>query len=124
MAKKQELVLNPGKLSGVCGRLMCCLGYEIEQPKTERTPEEETIVLTDENLQEDGAPGKKPGREQAARQPEDRSVQKRESKQQQQPAAPETKRPHVKEKAHHLKRKDKGKPFSRRKKFFKKKRNK
>ena len=32
MAKKQELVLNPGKLSGICGRLMCCLGYEINQP--------------------------------------------------------------------------------------------
>lgn len=31
MAKKQELVLNPGKLSGICGRLMCCLGYEIDQ---------------------------------------------------------------------------------------------
>jgi len=31
MAKKQELSLNPGKLSGICGRLMCCLGYEVEQ---------------------------------------------------------------------------------------------
>ena len=28
MAKKQELILNTGKLSGVCGRLMCCLGFE------------------------------------------------------------------------------------------------
>jgi len=28
MAKSQELVLNANKLSGVCGRLMCCLGYE------------------------------------------------------------------------------------------------
>jgi hypothetical protein len=28
MAKQQELVLNTCKLSGVCGRLMCCLGYE------------------------------------------------------------------------------------------------
>jgi cell fate regulator YaaT (PSP1 superfamily) len=30
MAKEQELVLNTSKLSGVCGRLMCCLGYEYE----------------------------------------------------------------------------------------------
>jgi cell fate regulator YaaT (PSP1 superfamily) len=30
MAKRQELVLNTGKLSGVCGRLMCCLGFEYE----------------------------------------------------------------------------------------------
>ncbi|GAB4388943.1 MAG: hypothetical protein Kow0025_11270 [Thermodesulfovibrionales bacterium] len=31
MAKQQELVLNTCKLSGVCGRLMCCLGYEYGQ---------------------------------------------------------------------------------------------
>jgi cell fate regulator YaaT (PSP1 superfamily) len=28
MAKDQGLALNPAKLSGVCGRLMCCLVYE------------------------------------------------------------------------------------------------
>ncbi len=28
MAKGQNLVLNPTKISGVCGRLMCCLRYE------------------------------------------------------------------------------------------------
>ena len=28
MAKTQGLSLNPGKISGLCGRLMCCLGYE------------------------------------------------------------------------------------------------
>ncbi len=28
MAKDQNLSLNPAKISGVCGRLMCCLGYE------------------------------------------------------------------------------------------------
>lgn len=28
MAKRQDLVLNPAKISGICGRLMCCLGYE------------------------------------------------------------------------------------------------
>jgi cell fate regulator YaaT (PSP1 superfamily) len=42
MAKKQELVLNTGKLSGVCGRLMCCLGFEY----TETSPED--AALTDE----------------------------------------------------------------------------
>ncbi len=30
MAKDQGLALNPGKISGVCGRLMCCLQYEHE----------------------------------------------------------------------------------------------
>ena len=28
MAKVQNLTLNPSKISGVCGRLMCCLVYE------------------------------------------------------------------------------------------------
>jgi cell fate regulator YaaT (PSP1 superfamily) len=28
MAKKQNLSLNPAKISGMCGRLMCCLSYE------------------------------------------------------------------------------------------------
>lgn len=28
MAKEQELPLNPMKISGLCGRLLCCLGYE------------------------------------------------------------------------------------------------
>ena len=31
MAKEQGLPLNPSKISGVCGRLMCCLSYENEQ---------------------------------------------------------------------------------------------
>ena len=28
MAKTQNLSLNPTKISGTCGRLMCCLKYE------------------------------------------------------------------------------------------------
>lgn len=30
MAKNQELALNPNKINGVCGRLLCCLSYENE----------------------------------------------------------------------------------------------
>ncbi|MBR7186051.1 MAG: stage 0 sporulation family protein [Clostridia bacterium] len=30
MAKNQGLSLNPGKINGLCGRLMCCLAYEDE----------------------------------------------------------------------------------------------
>ena len=33
MAKKQNLSLNPAKISGLCGRLMCCLKYEAETYK-------------------------------------------------------------------------------------------
>lgn len=31
MAKEQSLSLNPTKISGVCGRLMCCLNYENDE---------------------------------------------------------------------------------------------
>ena len=31
MAKNQDLPLNPSKVSGVCGRLLCCLSYENDQ---------------------------------------------------------------------------------------------
>jgi cell fate regulator YaaT (PSP1 superfamily) len=31
MAKEQGLSLNPMRISGICGRLLCCLGYEDEQ---------------------------------------------------------------------------------------------
>ena len=33
MAKTQGLALNPSKISGVCGRLMCCLQYEHDNYK-------------------------------------------------------------------------------------------
>jgi cell fate regulator YaaT (PSP1 superfamily) len=52
MAKQQELVLNTGKLSGTCGRLMCCLGYEYMEARAE--------VAADKSLAEvaEGEPGK------------------------------------------------------------------
>ncbi|HEX5565173.1 MAG TPA: regulatory iron-sulfur-containing complex subunit RicT, partial [Sporosarcina sp.] len=31
MAKDQNLSLNPSKISGLCGRLMCCLKYENDE---------------------------------------------------------------------------------------------
>ncbi len=33
MAKEQNLSLNPTKISGICGRLMCCLKYEYDNYK-------------------------------------------------------------------------------------------
>ena len=40
MAKNQNLSLNPSKISGMCGRLMCCLAYEDEggRPSQESAP--------------------------------------------------------------------------------------
>jgi cell fate regulator YaaT (PSP1 superfamily) len=36
MAKQQNLSLNPSKLSGLCGRLKCCLRYELPNGKGEQ----------------------------------------------------------------------------------------
>ncbi len=46
MAKQQDLSLNTGKLSGTCGRLMCCLGYEYNESEgttATKKPEAATI---------------------------------------------------------------------------------
>jgi len=37
MAKEQNLSLNPTKISGVCGRLMCCLRYECDHYEDTRS---------------------------------------------------------------------------------------
>ena len=46
MAKVQNLSLNPTKISGTCGRLMCCLKYEQEayEDAVKRLPKEESFV--------------------------------------------------------------------------------
>lgn len=48
MAKEQNLSLNPTKISGICGRLMCCLKYEHEMYEKilERLPSIGSIVMT------------------------------------------------------------------------------
>ena len=48
MAKEQNLSLNPSKISGNCGRLMCCLKYENEvyEEKLKRLPSIGAIVQT------------------------------------------------------------------------------
>jgi cell fate regulator YaaT (PSP1 superfamily) len=46
MAKKQELVLNTGKLSGICGRLMCCLGFEYTETYQEDSALTESDALS------------------------------------------------------------------------------
>ena len=55
MAKNQNLALNPSKINGVCGRLLCCLEYEDQEyinmskgmpnvGKKIKTPDGEAIV--------------------------------------------------------------------------------
>jgi cell fate regulator YaaT (PSP1 superfamily) len=48
MAKEQNLSLNPTKISGICGRLMCCLNYEQEtyEKIRKKLPKVDSIVET------------------------------------------------------------------------------
>ncbi len=41
-AKKQQIVINPTKISGLCGRLMCCLAFE-EETRGRMYAEEEKV---------------------------------------------------------------------------------
>ena len=52
MAKEQNLSLNPTKISGVCGRLMCCLKNEEEtyEVLNSRLPNVGDYVTTDDGL--------------------------------------------------------------------------
>lgn len=54
MAKDQKLSLNPTKISGACGRLMCCLKYEQEsyEELTKNLPNEGDVIKTDKGIGE------------------------------------------------------------------------
>ena len=54
MAKEQNLSLNPTKISGICGRLMCCLNYEQStyEDIRKRMPKVGSIVKTSEGTGE------------------------------------------------------------------------
>ncbi len=48
MAKLQKLPLNPTKISGICGRLLCCLSYEYKTYKElcKKLPKEGRVINT------------------------------------------------------------------------------
>jgi cell fate regulator YaaT (PSP1 superfamily) len=50
MAKLQNLPLNPTKISGICGRLLCCLSYEYKTYKdlSKKLPKEGKTINTPE----------------------------------------------------------------------------
>lgn len=63
MAKDQNLSLNPTKISGICGRLMCCLKYEHEvyldlrkgmphDGETVKTPDGNAVVINTQIIRE------------------------------------------------------------------------
>ena len=56
MAKQQDLSLNTGKLSGTCGRLMCCLGYEYNEGEPNACPRRAVEKVTEITKNEVEAP--------------------------------------------------------------------
>lgn len=63
MAKDQNLSLNPTKISGICGRLMCCLKYEHEvyldlkkgmpnEGEVVKTPGGKAVVMSTQTIRE------------------------------------------------------------------------
>jgi len=48
MAKRQDISLNPSEISGLCGRLLCCLAYEDDyyQEVKHKLPQVREIVNT------------------------------------------------------------------------------
>src|SRR5690606_4697896 len=53
-AKVQKATLDPTKISGRCGRLMCCLRYEDEtyEDLRKRLPHRKTVVETEDGIGE------------------------------------------------------------------------
>jgi len=54
MAKEQNLSLNPTKISGLCGRLMCCLRYESDQYAPVRREQAPPCKRGQTSTEEDG----------------------------------------------------------------------
>jgi cell fate regulator YaaT (PSP1 superfamily) len=57
MAKQQALSINQSKLSGICGRLMCCLGYEFRDKASDAAgngEQSEELVTVMEDAIENG----------------------------------------------------------------------
>jgi cell fate regulator YaaT (PSP1 superfamily) len=50
MAKEQSVSLNPEKISGLCGRLMCCLAFEFDgyQDMKKNVPKCGKVINTDD----------------------------------------------------------------------------
>jgi len=55
MAKQQALSINQSKLSGICGRLMCCLGYEFKDKSSDTAgngeQSEELVTVTEDAVE-------------------------------------------------------------------------
>jgi cell fate regulator YaaT (PSP1 superfamily) len=103
MAKKQDMVLNPAKISGVCGRLLCCLSYEygmydaikkdiaeMKEAVVREKREEEDRRLSDQRLE---AEERRLAEEKMRREDERQRQERQREKQKQQPQQREGRKP-------------------------------
>ena len=79
MAKRQNLSLNPSKISGQCGRLLCCLSYENEMyvdPRRLRAAPRVAVPVEDEEEADldDELAGEEPDEEIIAAEPADDAI--------------------------------------------------
>ncbi len=160
MAKRQDLSINQSKLSGICGRLMCCLGYECKEPTGEKAAadarEEEIVSVLEEpseiqqgmdsgtvlaavaemqNEQSSTEEGKPAGQQHAEHQrkeqtPADRDMQRRRRSRRNRhrhrrhmSEKPANEKPLQEGAAQKPEGEEKGKAFSRRRKFWRKKKH-
>ncbi|MBI5675943.1 MAG: stage 0 sporulation family protein [Nitrospirae bacterium] len=141
MAKKQELSISQGKLSGVCGRLMCCLGYEYDEFLESKKGEKVVMVKEDafdkdmELDASDALPDEKPMQPSeclcksnicpAGKKAAEASSSEKAAKERPEGLRHGKKRRDAGEKPHHVKPDEKqkkaGNAFSKRRKFWKKK---
>ena len=103
MAKKQDMVLNPAKISGVCGRLLCCLSYEygmydaikkdiaeMKEAVVQEKKEEEDRKLSDQRQE---AEERRLAEEKMRREDERQRQERQREKQTQQPTQREGRKP-------------------------------
>jgi cell fate regulator YaaT (PSP1 superfamily) len=132
MAKKQELSINQSKLSGICGRLMCCLGYEYEE--TDKRWDKQGKETVSDEMPAAGKPEKRPScscpkkvcavEEKSPSGAPPRGAAERGSGHGRQKRAQGDRKEEPRAENRQGKGKTKGKPFSKRRKFWKKKKKK
>jgi len=122
MAKKQEMVLNPAKISGVCGRLLCCLSYEYEMYDEikkdvagmrdtaikEKKEKDERRIAEDRREAEERRIAEEKKRQEEKRQQEQRQAKQKEGGQK--AARPERKKDQQQEKKDHPQERQQPKP--------------
>lgn len=80
MAKRQNLALNPSKISGQCGRLLCCLAYENDQYESFKKQQQVKKQVRQEQQAERAVRAKEEAERQKAREEREQRSRERRGK--------------------------------------------